>query len=259
MILLWNSLPPWLQLWVSKIYTKVYNTRWSRWIIKPFCYFNDLEASYLSQFEPPSRRGVYESFQQFFTRKMKALQLQDQLWVWPCEGYVCQHGQIGKLPEVRVKGDFLKTHQIFQVPDAEIPSRYYFANVFLHNHNYHRIHAPVAGTIRRIQRVPGGLSLLRPWFYPINEVSKPAMRNERVNVDIVDSEGRPWYMSIVGGMAVGSIELANDLTVGSQVSLGEELAVFLLGSTCCFAAPVPIADKDYLDSVSVGESLIGER
>ena len=106
----------------------------------------------------------------------------------------------------------------------------------MHNKNYHRIHAPISGTITRIQHVPGDLIILRPWIYKQNP-SLPAFRNERYNIDITDDKGRVWYLSVVGDPAVGTIELSKLIQVGNSVEKLDELALFLLGSTCCMAAP----------------------
>ena len=129
----------------------------------------------------------------------------------------------------------------------------YFSNIFLHNNNYHRIHAPVNGKISRIEHIPGDLVLLRPWAY--KNPSLPALRNERINVDIVDEEGKTWYLSIVGGPGVGAIVLGDKTTLGSSVEIGKEIATFLLGSTCCIASPIPVTKNKIGDQVFMGEPL----
>jgi phosphatidylserine decarboxylase len=96
---------------------------------------------------------------------------------------------------------------------------------------------------------------LRPWFYKKNEVSRPALTNERVNVDILDKNGKIWFLSIVGGMVVGSIELLEKCNLGIEVLAGDELAVFYLGSTLCLASPICLKLLPYLNKVRVGEKL----
>jgi len=95
--------------------------------------------------------------------------------------------------------------------------------------------------------------LLRPWIYP-NDPSQPALRNERYNVDITDKAGKTWYMSIVGGPAVGTIMLDKKTSLNGEVKVGEEIATFLLGSTCCIASPIKIGKK-VGDNVSIGQPL----
>ena len=93
----------------------------------------------------------------------------------------------------------------------------------------------------------------RPWIYP-NDPSHPALRNERYNVDITDAAGKKWYLSIVGGPAVGTIVLDNKTHLNNVVSAGDEIATFLLGSTCCMASPIPVT-KEVGEPVKIGESL----
>ena len=234
---LWGNLPSNVQRKLSSIYAKNYSKPLSKWIIKPYVRYYYSNREYLDGFVPPDGKEEFESFQDFFIRKFKELPRNAEPWVWPCEGLLCDENRIKNMSTSRVKCDIRSVHTIFGVEEDEIPSNYTFTNVFLHNKNYHRIHSPINGTISRIQHVPGDLVVLRPWIYK-QDPSLPAFRNERYNVDIVDGEGRTWYMSIVGGPAVGTIELAESIKVGARVDKLEELALFYLGSTCCMAAPI---------------------
>ena len=234
---LWGSLPSNVQRKISAVYAKNYSRPLSKWIIKPYVRYYYSNRNYLDGFIPPDGKEKFESFQDFFIRKFKELPENIEPWVWPCEGLLCDEDRIQNMTTSRVKSDVRSVHTIFGVEEDEIPSDYTFTNVFLHNKNYHRIHSPINGTISRIQHVPGDLVVLRPWIYK-QDPSLPAFRNERYNVDIVDAEGRTWFMSIVGGPAVGTIELAENIEVGARVDKLEELALFYLGSTCCMAAPM---------------------
>lgn len=253
---IWNTLPGALQIIISHIYAQLYKTRFSRLFIAPFCKMHSLSESYLLQFiSPTTDSRNYIHFQDFFTRKLVNPPKPKSKFIWPCEGYICQQGYISELPVVRVKGESRTVDTVFTREPGVLPGDYFYTNVFLHNQNYHRIHSPVSGIIRRIEKVPGDLSILRPWFYKKDEISKPALRNERVNVDIVDELGRLWFLSIVGGMAVGTIELLEKIKLNQFVQVGEELALFYLGSTCCLASPIELTSQPYLQKVCVGEDL----
>lgn len=253
----WNLLPGFVQITASKVYSSIYSTRLSRLAIKPFCRMNSLSPGYLEKFEPPTGQATYASFQDFFTRRLKARPVDRHEMIWPSEGYVCEQGRVRDLPCVKVKGQAKTLKEVFDETGSLVPDDYYYTNIFLHNHNYHRIHAPVAGQITRINRIPGELSILRPWFYKKSDFSKPALKNERVNVDIRDKNGRTWFLSIVGGMGVGTILLMQGIFSGADVDAGDEIGLFLLGSTCCIASPIQPKEKKYLEPVSVGDSLRG--
>ncbi|PRX55025.1 phosphatidylserine decarboxylase [Flagellimonas meridianipacifica] len=234
---LWGNLPSPIQRYLSSWYSSVYNKPYSKKIIKSYIRLNYSDKDYLDKFKPPFGKEEFESFQDFFIREFKELPLNDSPFVWPCEGLLCDENKVENLDYVQVKTDIRSVTTVFGLKYNEIPKNYTFTNVFLHNKNYHRIHSPITGTITRIQHIPGDLIVLRPWIYKQNP-SIPAFRNERYNIDIEDERGRTWYLSIVGGPAVGTIELSANIKIGSEVKQLQELSLFYLGSTCCMAAPV---------------------
>jgi phosphatidylserine decarboxylase len=236
-IKIWGSLPSPIQRTISKGYASLYNKSFSRFLIKPYLRWNYSDTRYLDKFQPPNGKQDFETFQDFFIRRFKSMPQNDSDWVWPCEGLLCEEEHINSMDVARVKCDVRTVETVFGLKAGEIPKNYFFTNVFLHNKNYHRIHSPVDGTIERIQHIPGDLVVLRPWIYKQNP-SLPAFRNERYNIDIKDAHGRTWYLSIVGGPAVGTIELDPKVKVGEKVEKVSELALFYLGSTCCMASPV---------------------
>ncbi len=233
---LWGQLPGKLQRRLSATYASHYTKPYSRWIIKPYTRLYYKDRKYLQKFNPPGGKPEFENFQDFFVREFKEPPKNEQQTVWPCEGLLCDRRQVGTMNTATVKCDTRTVATIFGQEEGNIPEHYTFTNIFLHNKNYHRIHAPVSGTIRRIQHVPGDLVVLRPWIYRQNP-SLPAFRNERYNIDITDNHNKVWYLSIVGGPAVGTIKLPKEVTVGAYIEKLEELAVFYLGSTCCMASP----------------------
>lgn len=174
--------------------------------------------------------------------------------VWPCEGLICDCGRISDFTITTIKGQRYNVLSIYGKNNDEIPDHYHFANIFLHNSNYHRIHSPVSAKITRIEHVPGDLVLLRPWAYK-TAPSLPAFRNERINVDLVPETGEPWYVSIVGGPTVGLIAVRPEITLESPLTIGDEIATFLLGSTCCIACPKRLDIFSVGDSIRVGDAI----
>ncbi len=249
----WGALPSHLQKKISTVYTTLYKKKFSRYIISPYLWLNYSDKTYLDKFKPPMGKKTYGNFQDFFTREFKVMPDNPSQWVWPCEGLLCDMGHVDDLQKSNVKNDIRQIAVIFGVDEDLIPKEHVFTNVFLHNKNYHRIHSPISGTISRIQHVPGDLVVLRPWIYKQNP-SLPAFRNERYNIDITDEMGRVWYLSIVGGPAVGTIELGKNIKVGSTVEKLQELSIFYLGSTCCMAAPLAPRFHEKNTFVEVGAS-----
>lgn len=250
----WGRLPASWQRSLSRVYAQLYSKSYSRHLIGPYCKINYRDPKYLTQFKPASGAPYYTSFQDFFTRVYKEPIRIDSDAIWPCEGLLCEHGKVSDTSLVNVKGQKRHLRTIFGDRGNAIPNDYYFSNIFLHNNNYHRIHSPVSGAVTRVEHIPGDLVILRPWIYK-SDPSLPALRNERYNVDIKSESGAEWFISIVGGPAVGSIVLSEGLNVGSLVQIGEELAKFLLGSTCCIASPKPVASSLLGKQVFVGQAI----
>lgn len=251
---IWGNLPSTWQRALSNYYARLYTLSYSRHIIGPYCRFNYDDPSYLLQFKPSSGNTTYQNFQDFFTRVYKEPIKINSDAAWPCEGLLCEYGKVKETELVKVKGHKRHLRNIFGELGNLIPDDYYFSNVFLHNNNYHRIHSPVNGKVTRIEHIPGDLVVLRPWVYK-NDPSLPALRNERINVDIESKQGDHWYLSIVGGPAVGTIIMAQGLDIGSMVLIGQELGTFLLGSTCCIASPIPVKNATLGQQVAVGNPL----
>ena len=249
----WGNIPSPFQKAISAWYASVYNTTFSKYLIRPYLAVNYSDRYYLDKFVPPKGKNDFESFQDFFTREFKKLPQNASPWVWPCEGLLCEEGKVDAIQVAHIKSDKRNVNTVFGLEDNTIPSNYTFTNVFLHNKNYHRIHAPIDGTITRIEHVPGDLVVLRPWIYKQNP-SLPAFRNERYNVDITDTQGRTWYLSIVGGPAVGTIALDPKVKLGAKIDKLHQLGLFYLGSTCCMAAPISPRFHNKNTFVEVGMS-----
>ncbi|MGE8620195.1 MAG: archaetidylserine decarboxylase, partial [Achromobacter spanius] len=118
--------------------------------------------------------------------------------------------------------------------------------VYLSPKDYHRVHMPVAGTLREMVHVPGRLFSVNP--LTARNVPRLFARNERV-VCIFDTELGPMAVVLVGAMIVASIEtvwaglvtpfkrrvksVRYDATARAPIHLekGAEMGRFKLGST----------------------------
>lgn len=249
----WTYLPHFTQKKLSRAFSYFFELKISRLIILPYCLFFDISTEYLDQFESESGKPYYSSYSDFFQRKYKITPNISTSVTWPCEGYLCDWGSFSDKNFSLVKGQNLNHNDIFKsyICDDE---DYFFVNIFLHNHNYHRIHSPVDGKIIQITSIPGDLIFLRPWFYKSTDISYPAFRNERIIFEIEDSLKRSWHLAMVGGFGVGTIEIYPQYAIGSILKAGEEFAKFKLGSTVCIASPEPLHVEHYLQKVYVGQT-----
>lgn len=251
----WNFLPRVFQKNISVFLSLLYSTPISKFFIVPFARRYNLNQEELLKYAPGSGAKAYRSFQDFFTRQLVLPIVPRHSSIFPCEGQVCESGQVSELPQVNVKGELHTVKEIFGGLADSVPDSHFFINIFLHNHNYHRFHAPVTGVIKSLQYIPGQLNFLRPWLYPIEKVSEPAFVNERVVLEIEDANQQPWFLTFVGGMSVGKIKLHDKVRSGAYLDCGEEIGLFLLGSTCCIAAPLASKKIRFLSRVKVGDPI----
>lgn len=247
---IWNSLPGTLKFLLSRCMRFFCGLSVSALLIPSFAAAQGLDMDQLERdYESGGGEG-YSCFQDFFTRKKKNLVVESSA-VWPCDGRIADFGRAMDMAPSFVKGEH---HDVSDIFETGFDSNSYFVNIFLHNKDYHRIHAPVRAEITEVVHRPGDLLLLRPWFYG-KDRSRPAFVNERIIVRMRDSFRRDWHMAIVGGPGVATIRIGEKVRPGGIVDAGEEIGLFEIGSTVCLLTPGPIPSLHYLLRVKTGGDL----
>ena len=221
--------------------------------------------------------GSYRSFNDFFTRPLRAgaRPLADADFVCPVDGAISQFGTIDDHQILQAKGHRFSTTELVGGDDGLAAQFRHgsFANLYLSPRDYHRLHMPCDGILKRMIYVPGALFSVNPTT--ARGVSKLFARNERV-VCVFDSpDGNPFVMVLVGATIVGSIAtvwhgVVNPRRTGKLsewayddrviiLKKGEEMGRFLLGSTIILLfAPGTIAFNGNWASerpVRLGESM----
>lgn len=195
----------------------------------------------------------YRSFNEFFTRPLKAglrpIVADDNMLAHPVDGAVSQLGAIEGDQLIQAKGHYYSVQALLGGDEATAApyKNGQFACIYLAPKDYHRIHMPIAGTLREMIYVPGELFSVNP----LTAENVPGLfaRNERV-VTIFDTEVGPMALVLVGATIVASIETVWAGTVtpprGSDVfrwqypetgpnavhlAKGAEMGRFKLGST----------------------------
>jgi phosphatidylserine decarboxylase len=150
----------------------------------------------------------------------------------------------------------------------------WYTTVYLAPHNYHRVHAPFTGKLTMLRHIPGEL-------WPVNNsavglIPRLFVRNERLVFDFeLDGGARAWVV-MVGALNVGRMMtrfrpdvVTNSLgqqfplsracrelppTLGpTEVKAGDELGVFMLGSTT-----IVILDQKAVSMLNPKEFSLGQ-
>ena len=196
----------------------------------------------------------YPTFNEFFTRPLKAgaRPLAQADCICPVDGAISQFGPVAKDQIFQAKGHSYSTTALVG-GDAALAAEFEdggFATLYLSPRDYHRIHMPCDGMLRRMIYVPGDLFSVNPTT--ARGVPGLFARNERV-VCVFDSAKGPFVLTLVGATVVGSMAtvwhgLVNPPRLPQvtewhyergQVSLkkGDEMGRFLLGSTVVMLFP----------------------
>jgi phosphatidylserine decarboxylase len=221
-------------------------------VIKWFIGRYGVDMSEAAEMDPEA----YPTFNAFFTRALKPgirpLADGEKTLVSPVDGAISQLGQVTGDRVFQAKG---QSFSLSELLGGEEETTAPFANgefstIYLSPKDYHRIHMPMAGTLRQMIHVPGKLFSVNP--VTAENVPNLFARNERV-VCIFDTDSGPMALVLVGAMIVGSVETrwAGVVVPGSKevtstryegeqaisFEKGEEMGRFRLGSTVIMVMP----------------------
>lgn len=199
---------------------------------------------------------AYPTFNAFFTRALKSgsrtIDPDPSTLVSPVDGAISQIGQISTDRVFQAKGQSFSLTELLGGDDtrAEPFREGEFSTIYLSPKDYHRIHMPMAGTLKEMVYVPGKLFSVNP--VTAENVPNLFARNERVAC-LFDTEAGPMAMVLVGAMIVGSVETTWAGVVApnsGQVTQwqysgddavrfekGQEMGRFRLGSTVVLVMP----------------------
>jgi phosphatidylserine decarboxylase len=244
----------------------------THWAIRKFI------AQYKVKMEEAAHPRVesYATFNDFFTRPLKpgARPIADTPFVCPVDAAISQFGPIEHDQIFQAKGHSYSTRALVG-GDQQLAHQFdhgHFATLYLAPKDYHRIHMPCEGRLRRMIYVPGDLFSVNP--LTARHVPSLFARNERV-VCVFDTEWGPFVNVLVGATIVGSIATVWHGVVNpprtrdirewryddQQIVLekGEEMGRFLLGSTVVMLFPRNVvtfaADWEPTRPVRLGEPM----
>lgn len=208
----------------------------------------------------------YPSLNEYFVRRLRPGVRQ-----WPSDRAVAGSpvdgfcGQAGRITEGRIVQAKGRWYSCAELLDDAVEARTFeggsFLTIYLSPRDYHRIHAPLGGTIPQARHIPGALFPVNP--PSVMEISDLFPRNERlvcyldsalgriavvavgaINVGRISTafdptwSGKPWYDDAPANAPAGWVTNRRDVAGITHrydqpipVGRGEEIMAFHLGST----------------------------
>ncbi|MDO6823185.1 archaetidylserine decarboxylase [Marinobacter sp. 1_MG-2023] len=219
-----------------------------KWFVKRY----DVDMSEAAEEDPTA----YASFNAFFTRALKPglrpIAEGASTFVSPADGTISQLGHVTGDRVFQAKGQSFSLTELLggDTQRADAVSEGEFSTIYLSPKDYHRVHMPMAGTLREMTYVPGKLFSVNP--VTAENVPNLFARNERV-VCMFDTAAGPMAMVLVGAMIVGSVEtpwagvvapnssgvktISYEGESAISFAKGEEMGRFRLGSTVVMVMP----------------------
>lgn len=185
----------------------------------------------------------YPTLNAFFTRTIKpdARTIAADALVSPCDGTFGQSGPIVAGMALQAKGiDYAVKDFLADEKRAKAYEDGWFITIYLAPYNYHRVHAPVAGSLVECVHVAGDL-------WPVHKKAVAGIPqlfclNERTWIEQQTTNGKV-LSCLVGAMNVGHITLSHDRTFGREAGIqtqsgqgleiekAQEIGLFEMGST----------------------------
>jgi phosphatidylserine decarboxylase len=218
----------------------------------------------------------YPTFNEFFTRPLREglRPIADADFVCPVDAAISQFGPIEHDQIFQAKGHSYSTRALVG-GDQQLAHQFdhgHFATLYLAPKDYHRIHMPCEGRLKRMIYIPGDLFSVNP--LTARHVPHLFARNERV-VCVFDTAHGPFVNVLVGATIVGSVATVWHGIVNPPrtrdirewhyddkdivLAKGAEMGRFLLGSTVVMLFPKNVVTfvTDWAPSKSVrlGEAM----
>lgn len=199
----------------------------------------------------------FKSFNDFFTRELidgaRAICDDNDALACPADGAISQIGDIKGDQVFQAKGQYYSLSTLLG-GDIDLAKDFQngkFATVYLSPRDYHRVHMPYTGTLRKTIYVPGDLFSVNTTTAA--NVDNLFARNERL-VCVFDTSFGPMVVILVGAMIVAGIETVwageiapvrprlkteefNRPLETITINKGEEIGRFKLGSTAIVLTP----------------------
>ncbi len=214
-------------------------------------------------------RSLNECFIRPIKPQLRPIDFGEDKLTSPCDGIVVSCGVVADGQLFQAKG--MPYYISDLMPNADLADRYEgstFVTIRLKPGFYHRFHAPIAGSIDRVEYMYGDTWNVNP--IALKRIQQLYCRNERAAMEIVGSEFScvlvPIAAVLVASLQIHGINQPLDLSLGknktfhlkAEVLQGQELGYFQHGSTIILfvdARFTKCGDWAEGDRINMGQSI----
>ena len=220
----------WFKNLFIRIFSKIYKVKLDEYIIQD--------------------SNSYTSFNDFFTRAIKpeARPITEQDCIIPADGKIIALGTLANTEFIKAKGHHFTLEAL--LADQQLASEFkdgLYTTVYLSPSNYHRIHAPMDGTLLSTIHIPGKLFSVS--LKTAEQIPNLFAQNERL-VCVFKTEIGKVIVILVGAINVSSIQTTwhgvyknpeilayQHFKEGISFKKGDEIGRFNMGSTAIVILP----------------------
>ncbi|MDP2077069.1 MAG: phosphatidylserine decarboxylase [Sulfuricurvum sp.] len=221
----------------------------------------------MSEFKSPQS---YASLNELFTRHfvtMRSFSKEPHALISPCDSLITEWGMIEDTRALQIKGmsydvnaflgEYISDSSRAAIRDGS------FVNFYLSPRDYHRYHIPLDMQVVKAVHIPGKL-------YPVNiptlkNKADLFIENERVVLECLSTQGKRFFLVLVGALNVGQMEVAFEPKIQTNTTLtpsvyeyenlrlakGDDFGCFKMGSTI-----VMICEKEMCEwNIQTGQSV----
>lgn len=211
----------------ARILGMYHNTAFSRKLVQPFIKAYGIT---MNDFEIPT--SGYATFNDFFIRRLKPharpLPANQNSIISPADG------KLFVIPQITQDTHFFAKKLNFCLQtffgSKDIASSFNNGTLCMFRlapYDYHRFHAPISGTIKKIYHIHGVLESVNPISFSAGH--QPLTTNERIVILMHSPTYGDVAVVAVGALFVGSITITQDQ--GSILKIGDELGYFAFGGS----------------------------
>jgi len=232
---------------VSEIYGRLMDTRWSAKKIEPFVKDFNIDLSI-------ARRNRFKTFNDFFIRKLKPsarpVDMDSNVLVSPGDGKILAYDNIGNQSFI-VKGYRFDVRSFLN--NDSLAALYGDGSMILLRlcpTDYHRYHFPLGGTVSPDVKINGSLFSVSP--IALRTIPEVFLLNKREYIILANRRFGDVIMSEIGATMVGSIVQTYK---GDTVVKGQEKGYFKFGGSSIlllFKKGTLKIDNDLLENTAKG-------